>query len=99
MLKQLGASGVINVGTHGVQVVVGPIADQVASDIRARLASKGGNRPDAADILAALGGGSNVAAVENAPGRVLVTVKNGAAVNEASLVALNLRGFARPNAD
>ena len=44
-LKQLGARGVIR-RTHGVQVVLGPIADQVASEIRARLASKGGNAPE-----------------------------------------------------
>jgi len=36
-LKALGSRGTINVGEAGVQVVVGPIADQVASDIRARL--------------------------------------------------------------
>jgi len=37
-LKALGSRGSVNVGEAGLQVVVGPIADQVASDIRARLA-------------------------------------------------------------
>ena len=37
-LKALGSRGTVNVGEAGLQVVVGPIADQVASDIRTRLA-------------------------------------------------------------
>jgi PTS system N-acetylglucosamine-specific IIC component len=37
MLKSLGSRGTVNVGDAGLQVVVGPIADQVASDIRSRL--------------------------------------------------------------
>ena len=36
-LRKLGARGVVNLGTNGLQVVLGPIADQVAGDIRARL--------------------------------------------------------------
>jgi PTS system N-acetylglucosamine-specific IIC component len=38
-LRRLGASGVVRPGTDGLQVVVGPIADQVAGEIRARLAT------------------------------------------------------------
>ncbi len=36
-LKSLGARGVLNIGEGGIQVVVGPIADQLASDIRAQM--------------------------------------------------------------
>ena len=36
-LSALGSRGTIDVGASGVQVVVGPIADQVASEIRAQL--------------------------------------------------------------
>jgi PTS system N-acetylglucosamine-specific IIC component len=36
-LKALGSRGAVNVGEAGLQVVVGPIADQVASDIRSRI--------------------------------------------------------------
>ena len=36
-LKALGARGVLKLADGGVQVVVGPIADQLASEIRAEL--------------------------------------------------------------
>jgi PTS system N-acetylglucosamine-specific IIC component len=37
-LRQVGSRGVVKLGDHGLQVVLGPIADQIAGDIRARLA-------------------------------------------------------------
>ena len=52
-LKWLGARGVVRPSPNGIQVVLGPIADQVAGDIRAALhemgASSGGVANDAAD--------------------------------------------------
>jgi N-acetylglucosamine PTS system EIICBA or EIICB component len=36
-LKQLGARGVVRLAAHGLQVVVGPVADQLSSEIRAAL--------------------------------------------------------------
>ena len=99
-LRALGSRGTVNVGERGLQVVVGPIADQVAGDIRARLAcaTPGDAIPDAARVLAALGGADNVARIETAAGRVLVTVKDGARVDASDLNALFPRGVARPNA-
>lgn len=38
-LKRLGARGFIRLGKHNLQVVVGPVADQIAGDIRVELAS------------------------------------------------------------
>jgi len=98
-LRALGSRGTVNVGEQGLQVVVGPIADQVAGDIRARLASAtlDAERPDAKRVLAALGGTANIARVESAPGRVLVTVKDDSGVEAPSLGALFPRGVARPN--
>jgi PTS system N-acetylglucosamine-specific IIC component len=96
-LKALGARGMIAVGPNGLQVVVGPIADQVASDIRAWLA--GGNPSgalDASSVLEALGGRANVLEAAARPGRVLVTVGDGAAVKADALVLAGLRGVARP---
>jgi len=43
VLKQLGARGVIRPSANALQVVVGPQADQVASDIRAQLRMSGDN--------------------------------------------------------
>jgi N-acetylglucosamine PTS system EIICBA or EIICB component len=113
MLKSLGSRGTVNVGEAGLQVVVGPVADQVASDIRSRLSltSKGTSAasgqgpatstatacaPDAALVLTALGGRSNIARVEPVQGRVLVTVKEKARVDLAALRALFIRGVAAP---
>jgi len=99
-LRTLGASGTVNIGAHGMQVVVGPIADQVAGEIRARIASGGtpAARLPGSDWIAALGGAANVAAVESRPGRVLVTVKDAARVDAKRLEALGARGVASPTA-
>jgi N-acetylglucosamine PTS system EIICBA or EIICB component len=50
MLKSLGSRGTVNVGDAGLQVVVGPIADQVASDIRSRLSLAPSKGPVAAPV-------------------------------------------------
>jgi N-acetylglucosamine PTS system EIICBA or EIICB component len=94
-LARLGSRGTINIGDDGLQVVVGPMADQIASDIRAHLA--GGKLP-AAEVLAALGGAANVASLEVAPGRVLVTVKKAAGVDGEALRRFFTRGVATPAA-
>jgi PTS system N-acetylglucosamine-specific IIC component len=96
-LRRLGSRGTVNVGENGLQVVVGPIADQVASDIKARLASGATSREDvpaAKDIVAALGGSGNMAQVQAVAGRVLVTVRDAAKVDERRLRELCTRGVA-----
>ena len=96
--------GTVNVGESGLQVVVGPVADQVATEIRAYLASGGAatasapGTPPAPAVLAALGGASNVESVEAAPGRLLVTVKQRSGIDLASLRRLFERGVATPGA-
>ncbi|APV50393.1 PTS N-acetyl-D-glucosamine transporter [Betaproteobacteria bacterium GR16-43] len=96
-LKALGSRGMIAVGGNGLQVVLGPMADQVASDIRARLgAATESTRRAAGALLASLGGRENIAGIEAKAGRVLVVVKVASAVDEAALATLGLRGFARP---
>ena len=94
-LRRLGARGTVNVGENGLQVVVGPVADQMASDIRARLA--GGERRAAAAapaIFAALGGPANVTRLEPLAGRVLVTVRDAGKVDAGRLAELVERGAA-----
>jgi len=94
-LRRLGARGIVNLGEHGVQVVLGPEADLVASAIRAELAAPAAG---AQAIVAALGGGANVAALERAAGRVLVTVRDAARVDLNALAAALERGVAKPSA-
>lgn len=95
-LKRLGARGILRPTPNALQVVLGPIADQVAGEIRARLhepANKSG--VDAAELLAALGGPQNVRQVEVVSGRTLVTVNRAAAVREQVLGSLVPRGVAK----
>ncbi len=93
-LKRLGARGSVRVGEAGLQVVVGPVADQLAAQIRAALRATDGARISAAGLLAALGGRANVGKVEVAAGRLLVTVESAAKVDELALARLGVRGVA-----
>jgi PTS system N-acetylglucosamine-specific IIC component len=95
-LKALGARGVLKLADGAVQVVVGPIADQLASEIRAELRRVPGPGPGApADALAALGGRENVGGVEIRASRLCVTVRDPARVDEARL-SKAVRALARP---
>jgi PTS system N-acetylglucosamine-specific IIC component len=89
-LRRLGASGTVNVGAAGMQVVVGPVADQLASEIRTALHG-GGSSVDAEAWMRALGGANNVSRIEAAPGRVMVTVKDAGRIDRDALVALGAR--------
>jgi PTS system N-acetylglucosamine-specific IIC component len=97
-LKHLGARGIVRPAPNAVQVVLGPIADQVAGEIRASLHARTSSGVDphlASGVLAALGGRGNIRSVEAAAGRTLVTVVQDTAVREAQLRVLAPRGIAR----
>jgi PTS system N-acetylglucosamine-specific IIC component len=109
-LKRLGARGILRSATQGLQVVLGPIADQVAGEIREALradvpaaappapsiaaASRDASR-DASQILAALGGRNNVLEVEALAGRLLVRTGRPEIIDERALATLGVRGIAR----
>jgi PTS system N-acetylglucosamine-specific IIC component len=97
-LKRLGARGTVRVGGSGLQVVVGPEADQLAGDIRARLREAPAGALDLDGFIAGLGGRANVKRVESAGGRLLVTVGDATQVDERALAALGARGVATPSA-
>lgn len=93
-LKALGARGMIAPAPDALQVVLGPIADTVAQEIREVLAS--GEVATAAlpaGVLAALGGAQNMEVVVLKAQRLCVTVKSGR-VDEGRLQAAT-RGFVR----
>jgi PTS system N-acetylglucosamine-specific IIC component len=104
-LKAMGSRGVLKLGDGAVQVVVGPIADQLASEIRAALKQGGTVAPPpeaapadgrlVAQVLAALGGRGNIAELELRSSRLCIGVRDPAAVDEASL-AHSVRAVARP---
>jgi PTS system N-acetylglucosamine-specific IIC component len=95
-LRRLGASGTVQVGAHGLQVVLGPIADQVAGEIRAQLARTAVSL-SRDDWLAALGGAGNVTSVESRAGRVLLGVQDASKVDAAWLERLGARAVAVPS--
>jgi N-acetylglucosamine PTS system EIICBA or EIICB component len=107
-LKRLGVRGVLRSATQGLQVVLGPIADQVAGEMRELLhAGPASETPlaptlpeasrDAAQILAALGGRGNVLGVDAFAGRLLVRTERQERIDEPALTAIGVRGIARSN--
>jgi len=93
-LKRLGARGTVDVGSNGLQVVVGPIADGVASDIRAYLARGAPSPGDARELLDALGGARNVESMQAAGGRLLFTLRSADAIDRERLLSAAPRGIA-----
>ena len=81
---------------------MGPIADQVAGEIRAALRS--GTAAEASGaaaeaFLAALGGRGNVVELATAAGRLLIRIVQPGSVDESALKKLGIRGIARSAAD
>ncbi len=112
-LKALGAKGVVRPSAKSLQVVLGPIADQVAGEIRdaaaapQKLAASGevalaagpaSATLDALPWLKALGGHDNLKGCGLCASRIYIEVANVDAIDETSLEGLGVRGFARPGA-
>jgi PTS system N-acetylglucosamine-specific IIC component len=101
-LKKLGARGVVRPSPETLQVVVGPIADQLASDIRSVLkapVAEPAQSVSALDLLEAIGGRGNVRDVKLAASRLCIAVKDATAVVDSRVAALTVRGVARPARD
>jgi PTS system N-acetylglucosamine-specific IIC component len=99
-LKSLGARGVIRPGGDTLQVVVGPMADQLAGDIRSSLRGGASVMTEVRDgpaLLAALGGPANLRGVEVFSTRLLVQIEDDALVDEPALTLAAPRGYARPS--
>jgi PTS system N-acetylglucosamine-specific IIC component len=102
-LKRLGARGILRSSEQGLQVVLGPIADQIAGEMRtASRAAASSTAPsstgghDAQAMLAALGGHGNVRKLETAAGRLLISTVRPELIDEAALRKLGIRAIARP---
>jgi PTS system N-acetylglucosamine-specific IIC component len=107
-LRRLGAAGMVRLSANDVQVVLGPVADQVAGEIRAEISAGVpahhtpqppsatlGRKPSAA-LLAALGGAANLKSCELAGGRILVGLVDATKLDRAALAALGVRAIAEP---
>jgi N-acetylglucosamine PTS system EIICBA or EIICB component len=109
-LKALGARGLVRPSKTTLQVVLGPVADQVAGEIRDATAAGQGALPiraaatpaasaqpiDAEAWLAALGGRSNITEGGACSTRLYLTLSDPAAVDDARLMGLGARALARP---
>ena len=111
-LKTLGSHGMVRPSAKALQVVLGPVADQVAGEIRDAAGARAGlvaddtpapvaaiaPRPgvDVAAWFAALGGRTNVTAAGVASSRLWLDLADPKAVDEAALKALGVRGLVRP---
>lgn len=108
-LRALGAKGFVRPNAQGLQVVLGPIADGVATEMRDAAGPLAAAAPVMADTvvevaatadpapwLAALGGRANVRAAGAASSRVWVELADAARVDAAALDALGVRMTARP---
>jgi PTS system N-acetylglucosamine-specific IIC component len=109
-LKALGARGLVRPSERDLQVVLGPIADDVAREMREALGAApapspaapspvpapAATQPDlAAAVLAALGGGANLRNVEAAANRLLFSVVDAGRIDLEALKRLGARGLAR----
>jgi PTS system N-acetylglucosamine-specific IIC component len=92
-LRQLGAKGIVRPGGDAVQVVLGPVADQVAGEIRASL--HGGETRSANPWLAAMGGRTNIEELQQRASRLIMRVRDAADVDEKALASLGARAVAR----
>ena len=85
-LKALGARGMIRPSEKAIQIVLGPIADQIAGDMR-KVVARGATTPsaDGGALLAALGGRGNLASITAKSSRLLIEVKDASKVAQADL--------------
>jgi len=106
-LKALGARGIIKPSAGTVQVVLGPIADQVAGEMRAALGNavstasngqedvkQGTIGVNAKAVALALGGRSNIHRVSAHANRLLLELGDAAGVDSAGLRAAGVRSIA-----
>ena len=107
-LKALGAAGLIRPSAQGLQVVLGPIADAVAMEMRAATGPLSAATPpvasiepnlsavDAAPWFAAIGGRDNLREAGTASSRIWLRLADPARIDEPALRTLGVRMIAHP---
>jgi PTS system N-acetylglucosamine-specific IIC component len=109
-LKALGARGFVRPSPRDLQVVLGPIADEVAREMRGAIGAPvvavvaeapavagAADAAQAGAILAGLGGRANLRGVEAASNRLLVELADAGAINAAALRTAGVRAVATPS--
>ncbi len=106
MLKRLGARGFVRPAAGTLQVVVGPVADQLAGDMRTALRDESAPssaepvriaevRTPAAALVSAMGGRSNLRSVGVHSTRLVIEAEDSGKVDAAALEAAGFRGVVR----
>lgn len=110
MLTALGSRGIIRPSANAAQVVLGPLADLIAEEIRGALGKPAASAPALAAkpvtafdeatldpaVLAALGGDSNIRSVRALHDRIRVEVTAAERVDAAALAIAAARGTVQP---
>lgn len=94
-LKALGARGIVRPGGNAVQVVLGPIADQVAGEIRASLHGAPVKAGSGLEWLSALGGAANIEEFQHRSTRLILRLADAAKLDPAALERLGARAITR----
>ena len=90
----IGARGIVHPGGDSVQVVLGPIADQVAGEIRAAAsAGRATARPDIAAAIADALRRAGIRSVSTCGSRLLVDLEDMTRISAPTLDALQTRGW------
>lgn len=92
-LKALGARGVVRPGGNALQVVVGPIADQLAQEVRSALSGAQPARSNLADGIAKALGSAGIKAVETCGSRLAIELGDLSKISAADLDSLGSRGW------
>jgi PTS system N-acetylglucosamine-specific IIC component len=111
-LKSLGARGLLRPSAQGLQVVLGPIADQVATEMRdaagtlaapalatEQAATQSARTVDAKPWLAAIGGRDNVVEAGAASSRLWLRLHDPARIDAHALEKLGTKAVAMPGKD
>ena len=102
-LKALGSRGMIRPAPDALQVVLGPIADQVAGEMRAYLEHKATPAAtlgkDVSTLITALGGPANIKTAQARSTRVLIDVRDSNGIEEGAFDALGVRGFVKTGSE
>jgi PTS system N-acetylglucosamine-specific IIC component len=99
-LRSLGARGIVHPGGDSVQVVLGPIADQVAGEIRAAAVAVPQPRPRETDLVPAIADAlrpAGIRSVTTCGSRLLVDLDDPSRVSATDLNRLGARGWVAVN--
>jgi PTS system N-acetylglucosamine-specific IIC component len=92
-LRALGARGIVHPGGNSLQIVVGPIADQLASEIRSSVASPSSSLGDLAASIADVLQPAGIRSVKVRGSRLLIDLEHASRISNSDLDALGTRGW------